>query len=493
MLRKPNRVVAASRAILLRNKDTRTYIMGQRQNVGKDKNAEESLALPKKGISGPGIFSFLSWFQPFYLLRLLGLSVISRYIVAEFFFSFAISFAFFFFSFLVNALLLVARKYAGEGLPLTAILRLIYYNTPSNISLSLPFSLLVGAMMTIGHLAASNQMMAFRSCGVRRMNLILPLLFCSLLVALGSFIFNDYFLPLGRINTRKLTLQLLSNNPKVILNSYSVRTFRTENGRNTYIVSGLVESGIINDLIIVDYDEDANRRIFFAKRARLADDRPSGVVPFVLEDVNATIASNFELQKYSYIKADSLLYNVLLGDVTETYRLGPDDRQTLDLIELLQEAQSQDRILSREYEQRSIEYMNDYRSVYRSFYMTTDASITKDRIKDAYNTVINRPKGFYNAEAFSYKMALYLRMAVPFSCIPFMVLAFGLGSMARRYGRTIGFLLGLALSGIFYFSLAGGRLLGVNTDMAIPPFLLMFASNILFLSLGLLLLLRQRG
>ena len=90
-------------------------------------------------------------------------------------------------------------------------------------------------------------------------------------------------------------------------------------------------------------------------------------------------------------------------------------------------------------------------------------------------------------------MALYLRLAVPFSCIPFMVLAFSLGSLARRYGRTIGFLLGLAISGVFYFSLAGGRLLGVNTDMAIPPFLLMFASNILFLGLGLFLLLRQRG
>ena len=90
-------------------------------------------------------------------------------------------------------------------------------------------------------------------------------------------------------------------------------------------------------------------------------------------------------------------------------------------------------------------------------------------------------------------MALYLRLAVPFSCIPFMVLAFSLGSMARKYGRTIGFLLGLALSAMFYFSLAGGRLLGVNTNAPIPPFLLMFASNILFLSLGLLLLFRQKG
>ena len=99
---------------------------------------------------------------------------------------------------------------------------------------------------------------------------------------------------------------------------------------------------IINDLVIVDYDQDLNRRIFFAKEARLADERPSGVVPFVLDDVSTTIASNLEPQKYSYVSAASLLYNVLLADVTETYRLTPNDRQSWELIRTLRQTQAEE-------------------------------------------------------------------------------------------------------------------------------------------------------
>ena len=133
-----------------------------------------------------------------------------------------------------------------------------------------------------------------------------------------------------------------------------------------------------------------------------------------------------------------------------------------------------------------------YRSAYKGFYLTTDETLTESHIQAAYDSVKNRPRSFYDEQMFVYKMALYLRLAVPFSCIPFMVLAFSLGSMAKRYGRSIGFLLGLVLSGIFWFSLAGGRLLGRSSNLDLPPFLLMFASNIVFLILGTLLILRQR-
>ncbi len=453
---------------------------------GKEQNSLEAVNFLRR------LQLFLYWFRPFNLLRFLGLPIISRYIVAEFLFSFVISFAFFFFIFLVNALLLVARKYAGEGLPLWAILRLIYYNIPTNVSLSLPFSVLVGALMAISHLAASNQMLAFRTCSVRRANILVPLLVCSFITAIGSFIFSDYFLPLGRINTKKIILQLLSNNPKVIINPYSVRSFRSDNGRNTYIISGTVNDEIINDLIIVDYDQDLNRRIFFAKKARLAEERPSGVVPFILDDVTTTIASNLEPQKYSYMSASSVLYNVLLGDVTETYNLTPNDRQSWELIRSIREIEQEEQDLRNNYDVRTLEYQMHYRSSYKSFYMTTDESLTKSHLKSAQNSAVNRPSNLYDGKVFSYKMALYLRLAIPFSCIPFMVLAFSLGSLAKRYGRSIGFLLGLVLSGIFWSSLAGGRLLGRSNSLEIPPFLLMFASNIIFLILGALLLLRQK-
>ena len=442
---------------------------------------------------GRYLVQFFYWFRPFNTLRFLGIPIIQRYVIAEFLFSFFISFTFFFFIFLVNALLLLARKYAGEGLPLWAILQLIYYSLPSNISQSLPFSLLVGALMAISHLGASNQMLAFRTCSVRRASLLLPLLICSILAAVCSFIFSDYFLPLGRINQKKIILQLLSNNPRVIINPYSVRSFRNNNGRNTHIISGPVFDETITELIIVDYDEELNRRIFFAKKARLADERPSGVVPFILDEVNASIASNYELEKYSYISADSLLYNVLLGDVVETYRLTPNDRSSWEILRILRETRQEEQSSDHRYNIQTTEYQMHYRSSYKGFYLTTDETLTDDLLESAYRDASDRPRSFYQDRMFTYKMALYLRLAIPFSCIPFMFLAFSLGALAKRYGRTIGFILGIVFSAVFWFSLAGGRLLGRSSNLDIPPFLLMFAGNIFFLLLGMFFILRQKN
>ncbi len=476
-----------------RRENTRKLPTHSLQSLAESPEPEEPKARPGYNSQWRKFGQLLYLFRPFNLLRFLGFPIIPRYIIAEFLFSFFISFTFFFFIFLVNALLLLARKYAGEGLPLWAILRLIYYNIPYNVSLSLPFSVLVGALMAVGHLGASNQMLAFRTCSVRRASILGPLLFCSFLAALSSFVFSDYFLPLGRINTQKIILQLLSNNPKVIINPYSVRSFRNDSGRNTYIISGPVSDETISELIIVDYDQDSNRRIFFAQKARLSEERPSGVVPFVLDNVSTTIASNSSPEKYSYMTATSLLYNVLLGDVTETYSLGADDRQSWEIIRTLREAQNEQEDSRALYDARMSEYLMHYRSSYKSFYLTTDENLTRNRLKAAYDAVINRPRGPNYNKIFIYKLALYMRWAVSFSCIPFMILAFGLGSLAKRYGRTIGFLLGLVLSGIFWFSLAGGRLLGRSSYLNIPPFFLMFASSIIFLILGMLLLLRQRG
>ncbi len=88
-----------------------------------------------------------------------------------------------------------------------------------------------------------------------------------------------------------------------------------------------------------------------------------------------------------------------------------------------------------------------------------------------------------------WKLEYYQKYAIPFSCIPFVILAFPLGLAAKRSGRAVGFFIGLLLTSFYWALLVLGRSLGLRSDVS--PFLVMGLPNILLLALGLVLYVRK--
>lgn len=429
------------------------------------------------------------YISPYSLLRALRFSTIQSYVLSEFIISFLATFGFFFFIFLINAMLLIARKYAAEGLPLWAMARLIYYILPSNITYSISFSVLIGAMVSIANLASSKQLLAFKTCGIHRNTILIPLLLTSLLIGTASFFFTDYFVPQGRIQTQKLLLQLLSNNPDIVVKPYDIKTFRNAMGYNTHLISGNVKDQIIYDIFIVDYDKDGKRNIYYAEEAQLSKDRPVGVIPFELRNVTMTAFGYDDPKKIQYATADRVRYNILLGDVTETYRLTPDDRQVWELIQSVRKTQSEFSDITHKYHTDRYFTMFNFRNFYNRFYETNRLQTSRKKIEIVAKNLSLKSEPINQLER-KLKIALYFRFSTPFACISFMLLAFAIGALAKNHGKTAGFLIGIFLSTVFWFSLTGGRFLG-QSSFAIPPFLLMFTSNILFLLVGIILLMRQ--
>jgi lipopolysaccharide export system permease protein len=88
-----------------------------------------------------------------------------------------------------------------------------------------------------------------------------------------------------------------------------------------------------------------------------------------------------------------------------------------------------------------------------------------------------------------WKLEFYQKFAIPFACIPFVILAFPLGLAARRSGRAVGFFIGLLLTSFYWSLLVLGRSLGLRTD--INPFLVMILPDILLLGAGIILYFRR--
>jgi lipopolysaccharide export system permease protein len=85
-----------------------------------------------------------------------------------------------------------------------------------------------------------------------------------------------------------------------------------------------------------------------------------------------------------------------------------------------------------------------------------------------------------------YLLEFHRKFASPLSCLVFVVFAFPAGLLARRSGRTLGFALGIAMSGLYWAMLIVSYRLGARG--ALSPLVAMWLPNAVVLALGMALL-----
>ena len=90
-----------------------------------------------------------------------------------------------------------------------------------------------------------------------------------------------------------------------------------------------------------------------------------------------------------------------------------------------------------------------------------------------------------------WKLEFFQKFSIPFSCLPFVILAFPLGLYTKRSGKSMGFGIGLFITIIYWGMLVAGRTLGIRTFY--PPALTMWLPNILIFVVGFILYLFRAG
>ena len=83
------------------------------------------------------------------------------------------------------------------------------------------------------------------------------------------------------------------------------------------------------------------------------------------------------------------------------------------------------------------------------------------------------------------KLEYHSRLALPFSCLVFTLLAMPLGIQNRRSGKAAGFSLSIGVLLLYYLALSAFRTLGERLILA--PALACWAPNLVFLMLGVYL------
>jgi lipopolysaccharide export system permease protein len=86
-----------------------------------------------------------------------------------------------------------------------------------------------------------------------------------------------------------------------------------------------------------------------------------------------------------------------------------------------------------------------------------------------------------------YRLEYYKKFSIPFGALCFVFLAVALGLLAKKSGQTVGFLIGIIISVLYWALLLGGQEAGIR--LGFSPFWSMWLPNILSLGAGSILVL----
>lgn len=405
--------------------------------------------------------------------------IVWRYVLQEFLLSFLVSFAFFFVIFFVNQLLLLAEEILTKDVALFDVAMLIIYALPSIIALSFPFASLVGGLMAVGRFSSDNEIIAFQASGIPLRRLFTPMLILGALFSLMSFLMNDYFLPRGTIEFGRLYRELLYRNPALELEPYTVKRYQDD-----ILITGNVQGRDIGGFAIIDRDEEGKRRVIVSTDATLTreGEDDEGVISLTLQDVftHSFLGSNRD--EYEYARADEMIYNILLQDITISVRNpGPREMSARDV---LTDIRSKERALAQRVAMQEQE-LTLLRGRLGLDYLAWQRGETDRGRVESISSRLDQQQSvrIFDRTLQIYRLEYYKKFSIPAACLSFIVLAFPVGLYTRRSGRSVGFGIGLLISVLYWSLLIAGQTFGTQRP-EISPFLSMWLPNVVVVLLG---------
>lgn len=415
---------------------------------------------------------------------------IHLYLTREFLFSFLVSFLFFFIIFFVNQILLLAEKILSSRIPLGYVLKLILCTFPSILALSFPFATLVGALMSLGSLSSQKEILAMECVGISLKSLSRPILLVGMVFCLVSFYINDYLLPLGAVHYRRISREIFTVMPSLELEPYSVKFID-----NRVVITTDVDENQFGPILIIENGSHNERTLMMSPSGHF-ENHPDklGNFSIMMDDAELHRVDNRNRQAQTYTKADLFSMNFLFSSIEGMSKLSPREIRTFDLIKEIREKEEAFEeevvrweeklaVAKEEYEKAVVEAEEEG---------LDDKTIEKrekevERQEERVDKLVQSPPRNRTLE--TWRMEYYQKFAIPFSCFPFVLIAFPLGVVSRRSGRAVGFLMGLFLAFLYWAFLIMGRNLTMRSGLS--PFLSIWMANILLTIVGSILYFRK--
>ena len=325
------------------------------------------------------------------------------------------------FMLLMGRFLKLAEMVVEKGVPLGDVIRMVLYLLPSFWLYTIPMALLLAILLAFGRLSGDSEVTAMKSCGISLYGLLPPPLAFSLLACLGCLWVTVYAVPWGNSSFKKLMVEIAQSSAGIVVKE---KVFNNAFPGMVIYAESLDQKGQTMEGVIIHDERDPNQSatIFARSGALLADPR-ARAIEFHLQD--GSIHRTAEGAGYRMVDFQEYNLRVALAD----NRPAPAKVSEMTLSELRRP-----------------------------------------------------PRGSDAKKVRSMLLEFHSRLALPFSCFVFTLLAMPLGIQNRRSGKASGFSLSIAVILLYYVALSAFDTLGEKGFLA--PFLASWAPNLLFLTLA---------
>lgn len=406
----------------------------------------------------------------------------------EFLPTFIVAFLFFFIIFVINHVLYYIKPLFEKNIPLDLIGMMFVTAFPLFTILSLPFGMMLATLMTMGRFSTDNEIVAFRALGFSIMKIFGPVFLCGAVVSILSFIVYDWIYPISMSEQRYTIRKISQIKPTIDFKSKKIKKY----GEKT-LFTDIVKDTSIEGLIIIDGENQD--RIITAKEAIISNSETRrGSIELKMNGTMIQFDNVDRPGEFNYGYSDSIFYYIDYLDFEKgSSGTSSSERRTYEILEQV-----------RKYRGKFAEDMNVKYKEYINIYENTN-NVKNNRKNFANNNkyteklyqIDNNIETMIKSDYKKYKdkslnnhlIDLYNKFALPLACIIFAIFAAPIGIFSRRAGFSIGFVLGVFLCAIYWFSYYGSRILGVKRILS--PFIAMFGPNIFFLIVGLFFLIKR--
>jgi lipopolysaccharide export system permease protein len=419
----------------------------------------------------------------------------------------------------LNAIAQRIEGLIGKGLPWTVVVEFLVLSLPHTIALSLPMSVLVAVLYSFTELESSNEITAMSAAGIRPTRVLVPLLGMGAVVTVVMLYFNDQVLPESNHRLKNLLVDIGRKSPTLELREQIVNEIRTESGLDVYFMTADRIDRVANKLeevTIFDSNSPTRRRTTYAASGEMAfnDEKTDLYLTLfdgVMHEVQTDRIGGF--QRVYFDKQIIPLRNV--GNELER-RFGGTDRSDREMgFALLSENVSSReaeldsvRIDSREKALQALRLalgrpvdedtalvgtMLLYQSRNRNGAFSDGTSLlARDPITQSV-VISSRTRASrgatLRASANRYKVEIHKKLAIAFACLVFTILGPPLALRFRTGGVGMVAATSSAIFAIYWLGLIGGETLADRRFA--DPAITMWLANLVFLSVGIVLVSRM--
>jgi lipopolysaccharide export system permease protein len=202
------------------------------------------------------------------------LSILDRYMLAELAGPFGFGLAAFTLIFAATEILNIGRLVSNEHAPLWAAMLVFLWSLPGYVVLVIPMALLLGTLLAMQRLSSEREITALKAAGITFARIVTPLLAVGIVMSFVTYVLQEGVVPYANGQLAEIENTVI-NRTSVFGRDLTVSAPLPGGGRQVTVATGYdPHSAALLRVTLVQYDSRGNpRQIIFADRAEFSADR----------------------------------------------------------------------------------------------------------------------------------------------------------------------------------------------------------------------------